>query len=92
MKEIFSVITRKTRTKEQFHRPNVNTVTWGENSLRYFGPIVWNELLPEKLKNCDTLEEFKNSIKLWTPVGCPCKLCADQIAGVGRVKLCKCCE
>ena len=39
---------------------NVNTVTWGENSLRYFGPIVWNTLMPEKLKNCDTLKEFKS--------------------------------
>ena len=44
---------------KDFFRPNVNTVFMGEGSLRWFGPIVWNNMLPENLKTMSTLEEFK---------------------------------
>ena len=37
-------------------------VSNGENSLRHFGPIVWNTMLPEKLKWYSRLAEFRNSI------------------------------
>ena len=48
-----------------FLRPKVNTVYNGEGSLRSFGPIVWNNLLPNKYKSAENLEIFKNKIKLW---------------------------
>ena len=47
---VFDLNTRNDRT---FHRPDVNTVYNGENSLRYFGPIVWDEMLPRKFKSID---------------------------------------
>ena len=39
-----------TRNRNTFVRPKVDTVFKGENSLRIFGPIVWNKMLPKKLK------------------------------------------
>ena len=51
MKEIFIYIKndKGTRAGNTFARPNVNSVYNGEQSLRYFGPIVWNEMLPNLL-------------------------------------------
>ena len=43
------------RSSAHFHRPNVNKVYKGEHSLRYFGPIVWDNMIPEKIKSISTL-------------------------------------
>ena len=40
-------------------------------------------MLPDNLKTCKSLGEFKNRIKSWIPKNCPCKLCKTYIAGVG---------
>ena len=39
-----------------FRRPNVRTKKYGEDSISYFGPKVWNEMLPDGLKS---------PLKLW---------------------------
>ena len=57
----------------KFTRPPINMVYKGENSLRNFGPVVWNSMLPEKLKMWPSLSEFKNLIKSWVPDNCPCR-------------------
>ena len=72
-------------TGVDFRRPNVNSVKKGCRSLRNFGPIVW-KMLPEKLKLCETLDEFKIAIKPWEPEDCPCELCNPIIPGFGRIK------
>ena len=41
--------------------PSVNTETFGKNSLRYFGPIIWNSV-PERLRSIESLSEFKKEI------------------------------
>ena len=79
---VFDCDTRSDRT---FRRPNVNTVYNGENSVRYFGPIVWDEMLPRRFKSIATLEKFKDDIKKWAPVNCPCSLCREYVGGVGYV-------
>ena len=89
MKDIFdhNSDSRATRMGEKFVRPKVNKVYKGENSLRSFGPIVWNTMLPNKLKVCSNLAEFKNSLKSWTPSNYPCRLCKTYIKGVGFIKV-----
>jgi hypothetical protein len=77
MKELFT---------DDFRRPNVNSVKKGYRSLRNFGPIVWNDMLPRKLKLCESVDEFKLEIKNWKPENCPCELCNPIIRGVGRIK------
>ena len=34
------------RTKSSFQRPKINSVHYGVNSLRNFGPIVWDNMIP----------------------------------------------
>ena len=87
MKDIFSEIDRKTRSGNSFSRPNVNTVKRGDRSLRSFGPIVWNDMVPNSLKNCESLDKFKSSIKTWKPDNCPCELCKTYIKGLGYTVL-----
>ena len=70
-----------------FARPNVESVKKGDRSLRSFGPIVWNTMLPEKLKECKSLDEFKTSIKSWTPNNCVCELCKTYVEGLGYANL-----
>ena len=83
MRDIFSEITRETRSGTSFSRPNVNTVKWGDRSLRSFGPIVWNTMLPEELKNCPSLDKFKQCIKSWRPDNCHCEICRVYVQGLG---------
>ena len=90
MKEIFDMICGpSTRKANTFSRPKVNTVFKGDNSLRIFGPIVWNNMLPENLKACSSLSEFKSKIKLWIPENCPCRLCKNYIKDLGFVTISK---
>ena len=73
-----------TRQQNTFIRSKVGTVK-GENSLRIFGPIVWNNMLPISIKECSTLIEFKKSIKSWIPENCPCRLCKTYVQGLGYI-------
>ena len=86
MKDILTMVDGETHSGAEFSRPNITSVKKGYRSLRNFGPIVWNNLLPDKHKKCVTLEEFKRSIKDWIPENCPCELCNPIIPGFGRIK------
>ena len=72
MKDLFSEFDRNTTSGNTFYRPKVSSVKKGDRSLRNFGPVVWNTLLPEDLKSCKSLDLFKDSIKSWKPSNCPC--------------------
>ena len=78
---------RTTRMGDKFGRPNVNKVYKGENSLRNFGPIVWNTMLTKKLKECSSLAEFKSSIKSWIPNNCLCRLYTCRIKDLGFIQV-----
>ena len=84
MTELFEQkIGLSTRKGDWFVRPNINKVYTGENSIRSFGPVVWNDMLPQNIKNCHSLDEFKNAIKSWVPDNCPCRLCKNYVEGLG---------
>ena len=70
------------RSQFDFTVPKVKTVYKGFNSLRYFGPIIWN-LVPTEIKYCDSLENFTTKIRQWKPDSCPCRLCKNFIPNVG---------
>ena len=57
------------------------TVNKGLSSLRNFGPVLWNPMLPRKYKTCICLDEFKNMIKHWIPDNCSCTLCQNYLIG-----------
>ena len=67
------------RNKREFIRPKVNTVQWGIESIRYFGPTIW-DILPEEIKSATTLVSFKQKIQNWKGLDCPCRLCKDFLS------------
>ena len=87
MKEIFldkDYKGPKLRSQTDFELPYVNTVHDGIDSLRFFGPKVWN-MVPEQNKNSTSLDNFKKDIKKWIPTNCPCRICKRYIQGVGYI-------
>jgi len=77
------------RNRVHFIKPNIKTQKYGERSLEYFGTMIW-DLLPPKIKEANSLEEFKLMIKYWKPNKCPCYLCKHFVKGVGLVDICNC--
>ena len=74
------------RSKSDFVIPQIRTVLKGSNSIRYFGPIIWN-LIPEELKNITSLNIFKKEIRRWKPKNCPCRICRNYVHNLGFVEL-----
>ena len=46
------------RTQHHLAIPQVNTVHQGKNSIRYFGPVIWNSI-PHEIRNLKSLNAFK---------------------------------
>ena len=61
MNEIFEY----NEKREKFYLPYARTTKMGQGSLRVFGPIVWNIMLPETVEESPSLNIFKNRIKSW---------------------------
>ena len=55
-------------------QPKVNTTTFGLNSLKYSGSLLWNRLPPD-LKSSITLSSFKTLLKSWEGPTCKCGVC-----------------
>ena len=54
--------------------PTINQISFGDKSLGYYWPKIWNSL-PFHIRSSENLEAFKNIIKNWNGVSCKCKLC-----------------
>ena len=70
--------------KSNFLKPNINTVSYGNKSVRYLGPKIW-ELVPDDMKNAQSLEDFKSKVKSLKFENCPCNLCKNYIHNVGYI-------
>ena len=68
---------------DKFIRPPSHTTRNGLESLRNFGPVVWNTMVPNNVKMSPNINIFKERIKNWVPEKCLCKLCIDYVPGVG---------
>ena len=75
----------KSEKQEHLHNPSEYM---GKLSLRYFGPVVWETMLPEKYKDIDNLGKFQDDIKGWIP-DCKCRLCKTYVASVGFIEISK---
>ena len=65
-----------------YNSKNPKTVNYGQETLSFLGPKVW-EMLPPQLKEIESILLFKNKIKQWIPDKCPCRLCKCYLAQVG---------
>ena len=68
----------------QFTRRNVKTTYYGLLSIKYLALKIW-ELVPQIIRKCKALNEFKTKIKSWCLDHCPCRLCKTYIAQLGFI-------
>ena len=85
MQNLFIQVSSRTRANATFHRPCVNSVHNGEQTLSSFGPIVWDTMVPENIKQSSSLIEFKKNIRKWVPENCKCRLCTEYIPELGFI-------
>ena len=76
MKEIFHLNDRRenSRRPNNILIPKIKAYTYGENSLNFVGPKIWNSL-PENVKGAKSLFCFKKLLKSWNGENCSCRMC-----------------
>ena len=72
------------RSESELLLPNVNTVFKGQNSISYFGSVIWNSI-PFELRKASSYQIFRSEIKRWRPTNCPCRLCKNYIGNLGFI-------
>ena len=70
------------RQRSHIQIPQVLSVLSGTESLKFLGPKVW-ALVPDNMKQLESLGKFRNAIKQWKPTSCPCRLCKRYIHRIG---------
>ena len=74
------------RSKPDFRIPRVNTTLKGTESVRYLGPIIWNNI-PIEIRRIREIELFKSEIRKWKPLNCPCRICKHYVNGLGFINV-----
>ena len=67
-----------------FTHRNFKTTYYGLFLIKHLAPQIW-ELVPQSIRKCKALNEFKAKIKSWYPDYCPCRLCKTYIAQLGFI-------
>ena len=80
MNEIFRLRVTNRIVRNQYRLDldirRVNQVSFGNKSIRSFGPKIWNSL-PPHIKSCENLGTFKRVIKNWDGFTCNCRVCKN---------------
>ena len=65
-------------------RGNAKATYYSLSSIKILAPQLW-ELVPQSVRKCKNLNEFKTKIKSWYPDHCACRLCKTYIAQLGFI-------
>ena len=80
MKNIFEMKTNNRIVREKYklnlNIPRTNQVKFGTNSLKSYGPKIWNAL-PFSIKTAENIKDFKTLIKKWKGASCNCIICSQ---------------
>ena len=71
------------RNRPDFINPQVLSVFYGK-SISYLGHKIWG-IAPAVVRQKKSLSSFKESIKMWVPTNCPCRLREAYVDGVGFI-------
>ena len=71
------------RDKNKLYSRNPKTVVYGTESVSFMAPKIWS-IVPQELKNSQSLYSFKKGIRKWKP-NCPCRLCKTYLQHVGFI-------
>ena len=55
------------RSKSKFVVSSVPTVRNGQNTIEYYGPLIWN-MIPGYRKDSEISDTFKGKIRKWKPI------------------------
>ena len=86
MNEVFQVKSpapEYLRDKNELYSRNPKTVAFGTASVSFMAPKICS-IVPQELKNAQSLYSFKKSIRKWEP-NCPCWLCKTYLRHVGFI-------
>ena len=64
MKGIFYLSPHETHKKYDLFIHSLKATKYGNHSLRFLGPLIWNSF-SEEIKELSSLNAFKNYIKSW---------------------------
>ena len=64
-----------------FKTRRVNSV-WHGTESSYLSSKIW-DLVPNEIKESESLNAFKFKIKRWIPEECPCRMCKIYLRQVG---------
>ena len=84
MKDIFiqKENTYNLRNKQPWEIRPVKSVYNGTETLSFRGPKTW-DMLPNSIKQSESLQEFTYKVKKWKPDSCTCRLCKVYINNLG---------
>ena len=73
------------RNQNTWVLPKMRTVSYGTETIRYRGPLIWDSLSND-LKEASSLRVFKYKIKTIGKIDCACRLCKTFIPNLGFLK------
>ena len=80
MNEVFHVkwpVPCYVRDKNELYSRIPKTLAYGTESVSFMAPKIWS-IVPQELKNSQSLYSFKNGIRKWKP-NCPCLLTLQKL-------------
>ena len=72
------------RNESNFQTDNIRSVYCGTETVSFRGPKTW-ALIPQDIRNSNSLSEFKTKIKKWKPHGCLCRICKIYVPNLGFI-------
>ena len=70
------------RNFQEFVTKRERALKMGLETLKYRSPQLWS-ILPEKLRQINSLVQFKESVRKWDCIDCPCRLCKLYLPNIG---------
>ena len=66
------------RNFQEFERERKSTVCFGLETISYRSPQLWSPL-PEHMRQLNSIDQFKRSVRQWVCNTCPCTFCVEYI-------------
>ena len=70
------------RNFQEFATKRKRTVKMGLETLSYRSPQLWS-ILTENLRQINSLVQFKENVRKWGCIDCPCRLCKLYLTNIG---------
>ena len=73
-------------SQPDFPIPSINTTLKGTEPIRYFGPVIYNNI-PIEIRSIKSFDTFKTEIRKWKPTNFWCRLCKTYIKDLGFINI-----